>query len=139
MKKISIDSLQGLETAAAEFIKETAGRKVFAFFGEMGAGKTTFIKAICQKMGVAENITSPTFSLINEYQTQSGELIYHFDCYRLKNMREAYDIGAEEYFYSGNYCFVEWPEKIDELLPSNTLNVRIQVVGSNQREVIIDE
>lgn len=138
MKKISIDSLQQLETAAAEFINETAGKKVFAFFGEMGVGKTTFIKAICQKMGVVENITSPTFSLINEYQTLSGELIYHFDCYRLKNIREAFDIGAEEYFYSGNYCFVEWPEKIDGLLPAASLMVNIKVVGEGKREVIIE-
>lgn len=138
MKKIQIDSLQGLKAAAAEFVNEMASNKVFAFYGEMGAGKTTFIKAICQQMGVVENITSPTFSLINEYQTQSGDLIYHFDCYRLKSIREAFDIGAEEYLYSGNYCFIEWPEKIDELLPNNSIVVRILNIGDNQREVIIE-
>lgn len=138
MNTITIESLSGLDKAAEEFIKTLGNNKVFAFYGEMGAGKTTFIKAICKKMGVSENITSPTFSLINEYQTPTGGFIYHFDCYRLKSIREAYDIGAEEYLYSGYHCLIEWPEKIEEILPVTAVKVHITITSNTQRFVSIE-
>lgn len=111
---------------------------VFAFYGNMGAGKTTFIKAICSELGVSENITSPSFALINEYISKNNRLLYHFDCYRLKDIREAYDIGADEYFYSGELCFIEWPEKIEELLPPDKVNVSILVLPNESREITIN-
>lgn len=138
MKQIKINSISDLEKAAVEFLSLMGSNKIFAFHGEMGAGKTTFIKAICMAMGVSENITSPTFSLVNEYRIPSGSFIYHFDCYRLKNIAEAYDIGTEEYFYSGNYCFIEWPEKIEELLPETTVAVTITVTDNNHRIVTLN-
>lgn len=137
MKTIQLSSLDELNKASKEFIQLIGNHKVFAFNGEMGAGKTTFIKAICRTLGVEENITSPTFSLVNEYFTNSGETIYHFDCYRLKNIEEAYDIGTEEYLYSGNLCFIEWPDRIESLLPNNSINVEIKVIDNNKREIII--
>lgn len=138
MDVISIKSTKELKAAASQFVKFIGDRKVFAFYGGMGAGKTTFIKAICEELGVDENITSPTFALVNEYNANSGKLIYHFDCYRLKDVREAYDFGAEEYFYSGNLCFVEWPEIIEQLLPDNAVEVKINVLPDESREVIIN-
>jgi tRNA threonylcarbamoyladenosine biosynthesis protein TsaE len=127
METIKISQLSELPGAAKSFIAKMGQHPVFAFYGEMGAGKTTFIKEICRQLGVEENITSPSFSLVNEYITKHGEVIYHFDCYRLKNTEEAFDIGAEEYFYSGNLCFIEWPERIEELLPADTVEVNITV------------
>lgn len=112
--------------------------KVFAFYGEMGAGKTTFIKAVCRALGVTDNITSPTFALVNEYLDKNGSPIYHFDCYRLKSIAEAYDIGAEEYLYSNQVCFIEWPEKIEEMLPLNRVVVSIIVLPNLQREITIN-
>ena len=103
----------------------------------MGAGKTTFIKAICTELGVKGRMSSPTFSLINEYLTSSGQKIYHFDFYRIKSEKEAFDLGYEEYFYSGNYCFIEWPDKIENLLPENCAKVKIEVVG-NERKILIE-
>jgi len=138
MQTIITYSLAEIGKAAEDFLSQIGERKVFAFHGEMGAGKTTFIKALCLAMGVDENITSPTFALINEYETPTDKLIYHFDCYRLKDLREAYDIGAEEYFYSGNYCFIEWPEKIEDLLPLDTVEISIRVVEKNKRTIIIN-
>lgn len=135
MDIIKLNSLKELDSAAQQFIDLMDNRRVFAFYGEMGAGKTTFIKAICRALGVEENITSPTFALVNEYLTIEGSSIYHFDCYRLKNQQEAYDIGAEEYFYSGNFCFVEWPEKIDGLLPLDVVVVKITVQARGHREI----
>jgi tRNA threonylcarbamoyladenosine biosynthesis protein TsaE len=114
-----------LEQAAHELLKISNGRKVWLFFGEMGAGKTTLIKEICKVLGVSAGTSSPTFSIVNEYAAGS-ETIYHFDFYRLKSETEAYDIGTEEYFDSGKYCFVEWPEKIPTLWPSDFLSVRIR-------------
>jgi tRNA threonylcarbamoyladenosine biosynthesis protein TsaE len=127
METITIGQLSELPEAAQAFIAKMGQHSVFAFYGEMGAGKTTFIKEICRQLGVGENITSPSFALVNEYITKQGEAIYHFDCYRLKNNEEAFDIGAEEYFYSGNLCFIEWPERIEELLPADTVEVNITV------------
>jgi tRNA threonylcarbamoyladenosine biosynthesis protein TsaE len=100
-------------------------KKVFAFFGPMGVGKTTFIKALCNELGVVEIVTSPTFALINEYQTSNGEIIYHFDFYRIEKIEEVFDFGYEDYFYSGNYCFIEWPDKIAEILPENVVFVQM--------------
>ena len=135
MNTIKLNSLKGLQQAAEQFIAAIGQQKVFAFYGEMGAGKTTFIKAVCRHLGVTENITSPTFSLVNEYFTEKGNTIYHFDCYRLKNIQEACDIGVEEYFYSNNLCFIEWPEKIEDLLPLNRVDVNINVLDNGKREI----
>jgi tRNA threonylcarbamoyladenosine biosynthesis protein TsaE len=138
MEVIKINTLKDLKKAANQFVQLIGDKKVFAFYGNMGAGKTTFIKAICTELGVDENITSPTFSLINEYTAKDNRILYHFDCYRLKNIREAYDIGADEYFDSGEICFVEWPEKIEDLLPSGTVNVLIKVLNNESREITIN-
>ncbi|MDA3817828.1 MAG: tRNA (adenosine(37)-N6)-threonylcarbamoyltransferase complex ATPase subunit type 1 TsaE [Prolixibacteraceae bacterium] len=136
MDSILIDNLSALPSAAESFIKKMNGYSVFAFYGEMGAGKTTFIKEVCQQLGVDENITSPSFALVNEYISSNGESIYHFDCYRLKGVEEAIDIGAEEYFYSGNLCFIEWPERIEDLLPPETIEVHI-TVDNNRRTITL--
>jgi tRNA threonylcarbamoyladenosine biosynthesis protein TsaE len=136
MDSILIDNLSALPSAAESFIKKMNGYSVFAFYGEMGAGKTTFIKEVCQQLGVDENITSPSFALVNEYITFKGASIYHFDCYRLKGVEEAIDIGAEEYFYSGNLCFIEWPERIEDLLPPETIEVHI-TVDNNRRTITL--
>src|SRR6476646_6724842 len=114
MSKIVLNDISELAEAAKTLIKSFDGQKIVAFYGEMGAGNTTLIKAICREMGVTDNISSPTFSIVNEYRSNKGK-IYHFDFYRLKSSDEAYDLGYEDYFYSGAYCFIEWPEKIAEL------------------------
>ncbi|MBN2806514.1 MAG: tRNA (adenosine(37)-N6)-threonylcarbamoyltransferase complex ATPase subunit type 1 TsaE [Prolixibacteraceae bacterium] len=138
MRTIQIATLHDLETAAQTFMNMMGTYKVFAFYGEMGAGKTTFIKQVCRLMGVEENITSPTFSIVNEYIASGGNSIYHFDCYRLKNLEEAYNIGAEEYLYSGNYCFIEWPERMEELLPESAIAVKIEVQAKNHRIISVN-
>ena len=133
MKTIEIKSLENIREAAKEFIKATGDNTVFAFNGNMGAGKTTFIKAICEELGVTDVINSPTFAILNEYYSPTANKpIYHFDFYRIKNICEATDIGTEDYFYSGALCFIEWPEKIKEILPFDTIYVCIeeQVNGS---------
>ncbi len=112
--------------------------KVYCFYGQMGAGKTTFIKAICEEMGVLETVNSPTFSIVNEYETQEGEIIYHFDCYRINKVQDAVDLGAEEYLYSGNYCFIEWAENIEPILPENAVRVIIEEVEDGVRMVTIE-
>ena len=119
-------TLSEIEIAVDVFLKSIENHKVIAFYGKMGAGKTTFIKAICLKLGVVDNISSPTFSIINEYKTSESETIYHFDFYRIKNISEAFDLGYEDYFYSNSFCFIEWPEKIEDLLPENCLKVSIE-------------
>lgn len=126
MKTIQIKNLDTIREAAREFVANMDDRTVFAFRGSMGAGKTTFIKAICEELGVEDVINSPTFAIINEYRsTTTGELIYHFDFYRINKLSEAEDIGTEDYFYSGALCFIEWPEKIEELLPGDVVEVAI--------------
>ncbi len=123
-----------------EILKVCEPHRVFAFDGQMGAGKTTFIKSLCEAMGTADIVNSPTFAIVNVYdveQPYKGE-VYHFDCYRLKDIREAIDFGAEDYLYSGNYCFIEWPEMIDALLPDDTVYIRIRVLENGDRQLIID-
>ncbi|MNJ99938.1 tRNA threonylcarbamoyladenosine biosynthesis protein TsaE [compost metagenome] len=132
MKSISINSTAELNHVAQELLAFAEGQKFFIFEGEMAAGKTTFIKAFCEALGVEDVVSSPTFSIVNEYESSVG-LVYHFDFYRLKNLQEAYDIGYEEYFYSGAYCLVEWPSKVEELLPEEYIKIEITVTGNEQR------
>lgn len=128
-----LKDLSDLDIAAKMFIKKMHEKKVFAFYGEMGAGKTTFIKAICKALGVTATVTSPTFSLVNEYEKSDGKPIYHFDFYRIKSIEEVYDFGYEDYFYSGNICFIEWPELIEAILPENVVKVQITIDRNDQR------
>jgi tRNA threonylcarbamoyladenosine biosynthesis protein TsaE len=139
MKNIKIESLDKIGEAAKKFVENMDDRTVFAFRGNMGAGKTTFIKAICEELGVEDTINSPTFAIVNEYRSEdNGELIYHFDFYRINKISEAEDLGAEDYFYSGALCFIEWPEKIEELLPGDVVNVEIVENPDGSRTVTID-
>jgi tRNA threonylcarbamoyladenosine biosynthesis protein TsaE len=130
-----VSGLENIHDAAKQICKTLDNRKIVALYGNMGAGKTTLIKAICYEMRVNENVTSPTFSLVNEYKTSDNQTIYHFDFYRINNISEVYDLGYEEYFYSGELCFIEWPEMIEELLPENTLRIYIKVLDNNRREI----
>ncbi len=132
-----INSIEEIHDAAKKFVTEIGDRKIFAFNGKMGAGKTTFIKAICEVMGVKETINSPTFSIVNEYEAADGRIIYHFDCYRINKIQEALDLGAEEYLYSGNLCFIEWSENIAPLLPDTLVNVDINESENKKREITI--
>ncbi|MBQ7461796.1 MAG: tRNA (adenosine(37)-N6)-threonylcarbamoyltransferase complex ATPase subunit type 1 TsaE [Bacteroidaceae bacterium] len=153
--EIRIENTDALASAAQKFVDEMGENRVFAFYGKMGAGKTTFIKAICEALGVEDVVASPTFAIVNEYMTPHPPLgeamgneresrefplkgvrsVFHFDFYRIKNLREAYDIGCEEYFYSGCPCFIEWPEMIEELLPEDTVKVHIEVLDDESRLV----
>ena len=133
--EITIKSLDTIQEAAKEFINRMGEGKVFAFYGKMGAGKTTFIKALCGTLGVKDVITSPTFSLINEYTDGKGNSIYHFDFYRIKKLEEVYDMGYEDYFYSGNLCLLEWPELIEEILPENVIKVTIEEQADGTRKL----
>ena len=132
---IYIENLNAINIAAQDFIKKIKNKKVFAFYGEMGAGKTTFIKAICENLGVEDMINSPTFSIVNEYLDADGNIIYHMDCYRIEKESEATDIGVTGYLYSGNYCFIEWPEKIERLLPDDIVKVKIAETENGTRIV----
>ena len=132
---------QGREVSALEILKATEPHRVFAFDGKMGAGKTTFIKKLVESMGTVDVVNSPTFAIVNVYdveQPYKGE-VYHFDCYRLKDIREALDFGAEEYLYSGNYCFIEWPEMIEPLLPEDTVRVHITPLENGDRRLEIGD
>lgn len=137
MTEITINGLDSIRDAAKAFIEAMDDRTVFAFYGDMGAGKTTFIKAICEELGVEDVINSPTFAIVNEYRSDSDELIYHFDFYRINKVEEAYDFGYEDYLYSGALCFIEWPEKIEELLPSDIVNVIIKENEDGTRTVLV--
>jgi tRNA threonylcarbamoyladenosine biosynthesis protein TsaE len=134
---LKIESLETIDTTAQQFIEQIGDRTVFAFNGKMGAGKTTFIKAICETMGVKETVNSPTFSIVNEYEAADGRFIYHFDCYRINKIQEALDLGAEEYLYSGNLCFIEWSENIAPILPDTVVNVDIEEMENGKRNVTI--
>ena len=123
--KIKIDSLDNIHVTAKKFIANMGTGKVFAFYGKMGAGKTTFIKAICEELGVNDVITSPTFAIVNEYTADNDTPIDHFDFYRIKKLEEVYDMGYEDYFYSGNLCLLEWPELIEDILPEDVTKVTI--------------
>jgi len=136
--KIEVNGLDGLENAAKRIIESTQDDQIFIFEGEMGAGKTTLIKALAKELGVTKVVTSPTFSIVNEYDA-NGKVIYHFDFYRIKNLQEAYDIGYEEYFYSGNICFIEWPEKIAPLLPLHFVKIEISVQNEDDRILSISK
>ena len=124
--KGEIHSVDELPEVARRLLGEFPDERFFAFFGKMGVGKTTLIKEVCAALGVEDNVCSPTFAIVNEYSDRDGEPVYHFDFYRLKSLAEAYDIGYEEYFYSGCYCFTEWTEKIEELLPESYVRVEIE-------------
>lgn len=134
--EIKIQSLETIHEAAKQFVQAMGDNTVFAFYGKMGAGKTTFIKAICEELGVTDVITSPTFAIINEYRSDiADELIYHFDFYRIKKLSEVYDMGYEDYFFSGAVCFIEWPELIEELLPGDVVRVNIEEEADGSRKV----
>ena len=134
--KITITSLDNIQEAAQEFLNNIGDNKIFAFYGKMGAGKTTFIKAICEALDVDDVITSPTFAIVNEYTSNKlGEPIYHFDFYRIKKLDEVYDMGYEDYFYSGNLCFLEWPELIEDLLPEDAVKVTITANEDGTRNI----
>ena len=129
--------LTNIERIARQFVEEQSDGRVFAFYGQMGAGKTTFIAAVCKALGIEEPVNSPTFAIVNEYVADNGETVYHFDCYRLNTLRDALNIGIEEYFASGNICFIEWAENIEELLPADTVRVNIVVEDDGSREVSV--
>ena len=132
--EIIIHDIEHIRDAAREFVQAIGQHTVFAFYGKMGAGKTTFIKAVCEELGVTEVITSPTFAIVNEYQVSNdATVIYHFDFYRIKKLEEVYDMGYEDYFYSGSLCFIEWPELIEELLPEGTVRVTIEEQEEGRR------
>lgn len=132
--EILIQGLDHIREAARQFISLIGDHTVFAFYGKMGAGKTTFVKAVCEELGVEDVITSPTFAIVNEYTTPSSP-IYHFDFYRIKKLEEVYDMGYEDYFYSGNLCFIEWPELIEEVLPDDAVKVTITENSDGSRTV----
>lgn len=139
--QITINNIETIREAAREFVEHIGEHRVFAFYGSMGAGKTTFVKAICEELGVEDVITSPTFAIVNEYtakpspNTQHPTPIYHFDFYRIKKIEEVYDMGYEDYFYSGALCFIEWPELIEELLPTDAVKVTISEQEDGSRIV----
>ena len=133
--ELHINSIGSIRETAREFVKHIGDHRVFAFYGTMGAGKTTFIKAICEELGVNDVITSPTFAIVNEYEATAAETIYHFDFYRIKKLEEVYDMGYEDYFYSGSLCFIEWPELIEELLPDDAVRVTISEQPDGSRSV----
>ncbi|MEJ2904008.1 tRNA (adenosine(37)-N6)-threonylcarbamoyltransferase complex ATPase subunit type 1 TsaE [Pedobacter panaciterrae] len=135
---INVNSLSDLDQAAIALLDFAGTEKIFVFEGDMGAGKTTFIKVIAKALGVKELVSSPTFSIVNEYEGK-GNIFYHFDFYRIKNLQEAYDIGYEEYFFSGNTCFIEWPEKVEELLPEHYIKVEIKMLSENERVLSINK
>ena len=138
MKTIAIDSLESIDAAAKEFADALGENRIVAFYGSMGAGKTTFISALCRYFGVEDYVCSPTFTIVNEYRAADGESIFHFDFYRIDSLKEAVDIGFEEYLYSGSLCLIEWPEKVEALLPEDTLNVKITATGDDSRVIEIE-
>lgn len=136
--EIRIKSIEEIAVAAKEFVAAMGERKVFAFYGKMGAGKTTFIKAVCEELGVEDVINSPTFAIVNEYVDGQGEPVYHFDFYRIKNQQEVMNLGYEDYVYSGHVCFMEWPELIENLLPDDAVKVTIEEEIDGGRVLVVD-
>lgn len=134
--EIIVNSVAELSVAAQKLINSFPKDRIFLLYGPMGAGKTTFVKQLCAQLNVQENTSSPTFSIVNEYDSPAGA-IYHFDFYRIKDEQEAYDFGYEEYFYSGAYCFVEWPEKIPNLLPDDAKEIHISILDQNTRAISV--
>ena len=135
---LNASSISDLKAIAQQIIEYAGSNRIFLFYGDMGAGKTTLIKSLCDVLGSNDNITSPTFAIVNEYMATDGK-IYHFDFYRLKNQNEALDLGSDEYFYSGNYCFIEWPEKIPDILPNNYVKIVIKVMDNDLRQITLDK
>ena len=131
--RIEINNISEINKATAKFIGEMGENSVFALYGAMGTGKTTFIKAVCKELGVEETITSPTFAIVNEYKDRNGDSIFHFDFYRINKLEEVYDFGYEDYFYSGNLCFIEWPELVESLLPENCIRINISETENGVR------
>jgi len=123
MTELRINNLEEINSVAKQFIEIVGTRRVFAMYGAMGVGKTTFVKAICQELGVEDTINSPSFAIVNEYHTKEDNIVYHFDFYRIEDVQEAYDFGYEDYFYSQALCFIEWPERIESILPSDVINL----------------
>lgn len=131
---LTLPSVEKLPEVAAEFLRLNEGKRVFAFHGSMGAGKTTFTKALCECLGVCDTVNSPTFAIVNEYADADGAIVaYHFDFYRLKSVAEAIDMGAEDYFYSGAYCFLEWPELVEDILPEDVVQVSLTEQADGSR------
>lgn len=137
MSVLKINSLEEINAVAKEFLSLVGDKNIFALYGAMGVGKTTFVKAICDEMGVEDTINSPTFSIVNEYHTANDEVIYHFDFYRIEDVKEAYDFGYEDYFYSKAKCFIEWPERIDSILPNNVVEVFFKEEKDGSRSITI--
>lgn len=133
--RINIESLDKIHEAAKEFIANMGNNTIFAFYGKMGAGKTTFIKALCEEFGVDDVITSPTFAIVNEYTDKNDDPIYHFDFYRIKKIDEVYDMGFDDYVYSGHLCFMEWPELVEDILPEETVKVTITANENGSRTI----
>lgn len=138
MRQITIDSLADLPKVAELVLESLNGRNVVAFFAPMGAGKTTLISTLMESLGSEDIVTSPTFALVNQYYTTEREPVYHFDFYRINSINEAFDMGYEEYFYSGDLCLVEWPEKVEQLLPDDTMVVKIEILDENTRRFTIE-
>ena len=138
MREITVNGLGDLPEAAEEILDALDGRNVVAFFGTMGAGKTTLIREICEQLGSEDVVTSPTFALVNRHNSANGRPIFHFDFYRIERPEEAFDMGYEEYFYSDGLCLVEWSERIEELLPDDVMKVEIEVVSPTKRHITID-
>ncbi len=135
---IEVDGLRKLEAASQQILEFAGAEKIFMFYGEMGAGKTTLINKLCKGLGTEDQPSSPTFSIVNEYELLDSS-IFHFDFYRLKNQSEAFDLGYEDYFYSGNYCFIEWPEKIPDLWPDRYIEVKIEVLEDDRRTIEVNK
>lgn len=137
MRTIEVKSLKDIKKAARTFLSLVHDKRMFAFYGSMGSGKTTLIKAICKELGATDMVTSPTFALVNEYRTRHGDTIYHLDLYRMNSIGELFDIGYEEYFYGDHIVFIEWPEKAEALLPESIVQVTLEETGMNTRLVHI--
>lgn len=137
MLRILIKDKKQLKVAARRILECTSGQRILAFYGQMGAGKTTIIKALCKALGAEDIVSSPTFTLVNEYKTTKGTTLYHIDFYRIRKLEEVFDFGLEEYFASGSYCFMEWPELIEEILPPETVRIKITVGDKEQRNLEI--